>query len=740
VLAAASDAERQSWVRCVEAAVEGARMSWDERQGNSSPAQKGFLDGGWRSAAGWLAATRSLCMYSYATYGKELRWIGLLMLFALMLRHLSTLISLLLSALFFLPFWCLLSLVTPSFNGWLLTRSLDHLFFHGGFHLDFGAIHISPYVNIDLSLPFYEQRLNLAIRAVPTSRGANTAKVPGVGFGNPPGGAYPHKYFLNCTNFSTIISVSFGTMRNLVKILPFSPWYSTRWSPFPSVCKKQTARNPVERVGVVEIDHIEFSQVSVNFEMADGEFNINGFTRVLAEKEAFTSLDLKGEQRPNKLTVTVMEGRALRAKDQDWMGKSVSADPFVKVTLRGEAHKTETVRKDLNPKWSEHPSGSSTFEMPVVDPSAVLVIEANTESPGIVTGSRCIGRWIITLKWLLMNPRFCHFSTMEVSPDGTVEGWFPLSDSKGGRVGECGELRLRIRWHHDPNVAVIKKKLTALQQLKLNSAESQLRLGKPADVFRMLEQFPLLLAVKRVTIRDADFYGLNELFKGYEGAADAAARKQKAAEEKREAKRVTEEKKQTTQEIFGDIFDGEEGEGEFGTDAERDTFAAVSGGRGGSGLGSMGVDLLSSMGSSSTELFSSSTDLGGGGGGGGGGVGGGGGTNPAAGGGNSSGGVPSRARSNSTASKKGIMKISLPRVEVIRALRPGPRDPAWQFGLSPSDDSTGKKLSGNHTRGLTLAKFLWAFWLHGVAPEVANHGSLYVKGTVHLYTVLYALY
>jgi hypothetical protein len=453
--------------------------------------------------------------------------------------------------------------------------------------------------------------------------------------------------------------------------------------------------------------------------------------------------------------------------------------------------KTETARKDCNPKWSEHPSGSSTFKVAVADPSTVLQLEVNTELPGMaVTGSRCIARWIITLKWLLINPKFCQYSTMEVGEDGTVVGWFPLSDAKGSRVGECGELRLRIRWFYDPKTEVANKKQTALQQLKINSAESQLRLGNPRDVFRMLEQFPLLLAVKRVTIRDADFYGLNELFKGYEGSADAAARKQRVAEEKAA-------KSKAAQAVFGAF-------GQFGEDEEDEDGDGIDGlnddmNRHGllHGRRASAADLLTSIGSSTTDMLGGGGSGGSGGGGsgagggagaaaaGGGGSGAGGGSsgggsatavadgagagnganagagsgtgngsgssgmgNNSGGGGSGGGGSGGSGSINNAAARKGVAKISLARVEVIRALRPGARDPAWQYDPTFGDDTntgtaagaaaTGAKLAGHRTRGLTLAKFLWAFWVHGIAPEVANHGSLYVKATSQILSGLTA--
>ena len=32
---------------------------------------------------------------------------------------------------------------------------------------------------------------------------------------------------------------------------------------------------------------------------------------------------------------------------------------------------------------------------------------------------------------------------------GVIEGWFPLIDKRGEGMGECGEVRLRVRWYHD---------------------------------------------------------------------------------------------------------------------------------------------------------------------------------------------------------------------------------------------------------------------------------------------------
>ena len=67
-----------------------------------------------------------------------------------------------------------------------------------------------------------------------------------------------------------------------------------------------------------------------------------------------------------------------------------------------------------------------------------------------------------------------------------------------------------------------RPRLTALEQLTHNSAESSLRLGNPRGAQRYLARLPYLLDVQRVTVRQTSFF-VKDLFMGHNGQAEAAA-------------------------------------------------------------------------------------------------------------------------------------------------------------------------------------------------------------------------
>jgi hypothetical protein len=203
-----------------------------------------------------------------------------------------------------------------------------------------------------------------------------------------------------------------------------------------------------------------------------------------------------------------------------------------------------------------------TFHLPLSDPSAVLHVEVFDED---AASHEFIGQWCMTLKWLLMDPAYCKHSPSRgeftVVPDGDgyneVTGWFPLLDKKFKCLGEPGEVRLQLKWYHReggeedwaaednpvppasargalpdhakkgrgackqraawkdrlPPSARHCRRLSPLQQLTANSAETAMRMGDTDAVLHMLRCFPLLIDARRVTIRRVNFF-LGDLFKG----------------------------------------------------------------------------------------------------------------------------------------------------------------------------------------------------------------------------------
>ena len=159
------------------------------------------------------------------------------------------------------------------------------------------------------------------------------------------------------------------------------------------------------------------------------------------------------------------------------------------------------------------------LELAISDPSAVLHI---CVYDGANTAPTLLGQWMTTLKWLVLDPSNCEHSALHVGRDGAVSGWFVLSDAKWGGLGSCGEVHLRLHWRHAVGLeAPTPLPLTALEQLSMNSAETALRLGNPAGVQSLLSGLPFLLDVKRIAIRDVEFF-VKDLFMGRRGQVSCA--------------------------------------------------------------------------------------------------------------------------------------------------------------------------------------------------------------------------
>lgn len=93
---------------------------------------------------------------------------------------------------------------------------------------------------------------------------------------------------------------------------------------------------------------------------------------------------------------------------------------------------------------------------------------------------------------------------------------------------QLGSVQMRMSWIYDPSCDPASDKytnefppprLTALEQLQQNSDETTLKAGNMSLIGNMLDNFPLLFNVKRVTIRDIHFF-LEDLFRGFHGAED----------------------------------------------------------------------------------------------------------------------------------------------------------------------------------------------------------------------------
>merc|ERR1712176_493823 len=96
----------------------------------------------------------------------------------------------------------------------------------------------------------------------------------------------------------------------------------------------------------IDFSHIEVCDALCNFQMYDGKFNINEFTRILATGEAKTKL--KGDPFPNQLTVEVRRAQNLKSHR---LKKTI--DPYVVVRVRRNIKETRTQTETLNPMFNE---------------------------------------------------------------------------------------------------------------------------------------------------------------------------------------------------------------------------------------------------------------------------------------------------------------------------------------------------------------------------------------------------
>jgi hypothetical protein len=171
----------------------------------------------------------------------------------------------------------------------------------------------------------------------------------------------------------------------------------------------------------------------------EGEFNINGFTRLLAEGEAFAGFN---GPRPNCLEVHVVAARGLKAMDINRLSGRRSSDPKVKISCRWEQKKTHTVMKNLNPMWNQK------FQFHCSDPSCVLHLRVLDED---VSKDQLIGQWMMTTKYLFMDPSSCvhadgtHFKYTRHGKDANGSIIYPSI-----QVGSCNMRTMLIHYAHTP--------------------------------------------------------------------------------------------------------------------------------------------------------------------------------------------------------------------------------------------------------------------------------------------------
>eukprot|EP00511_Aplanochytrium_stocchinoi_P009141 CAMPEP_0204870236 /NCGR_PEP_ID=MMETSP1348-20121228/31893_1 /ASSEMBLY_ACC=CAM_ASM_000700 /TAXON_ID=215587 /ORGANISM="Aplanochytrium stocchinoi, Strain GSBS06" /LENGTH=529 /DNA_ID=CAMNT_0052023941 /DNA_START=15 /DNA_END=1604 /DNA_ORIENTATION=- len=256
----------------------------------------------------------------------------------------------------------------------------------------------------------------------------------------------------------------------------------------------------------------------VNFQMYDGKFNINEFTRLLAVGEAESVL--KGDPFPNQLTCEI-----IRAKNLKPHRLKKSCDPYVVVRVRRNVKNTGTQNETRNPMWKE----KLIFNLD--DPSVVMEIAVYDRDAPDGSQRAFLGHWAMTTKYLIYNPTFTfHVDNKDFKTyyrgdreDGALgfEGWVPLASKGWEEVGDRGHIQIRLLWQHvDPSeltdTFVERRKYTALEQLTQQSQEDKLRFGAWSRLRHWLNHEPFCYDVQRFTVRRTRFY-LQDLFRGYKG-------------------------------------------------------------------------------------------------------------------------------------------------------------------------------------------------------------------------------
>eukprot|EP00967_Tisochrysis_lutea_P138420 scaffold249790_cov22-Tisochrysis_lutea.AAC.1 len=235
----------------------------------------------------------------------------------------------------------------PSILGWLASVLITRFATHG-YRISFGALHLSPWLE----------------RASPACGGGWRLKLrvcaEEFGFANPPGTA--HRDFLAVRRVSALASVEPVVVlralldRRVAHEVQGTPGYRG-W-------------------GVVEFEHVELAGATLTFELGeDGEFNINGLTRMLAEAEVRATL---GRRRaPNVLLIHIGEVRGLR-------GLRLSSRPHVEVRARNVVLATAVgARLPAADGLPERFVFDETLALPLSDPSTVVQVRARAASAAL---------------------------------------------------------------------------------------------------------------------------------------------------------------------------------------------------------------------------------------------------------------------------------------------------------------------------------------------------------------------
>ncbi|KAJ8600241.1 hypothetical protein CTAYLR_001982 [Chrysophaeum taylorii] len=331
-----------------------------------------------------------------------------------------------------------------------------------------------------------------------------------------------------------------------------APDVAIAWRPFPSV--HDELRNTYRyyeptRLATVSLElSVDDPCVSFDISAVNDEFNVNNYVRKLAQGKIRQCLGRR-EPAPNTLTIIVRKvewhkgavtdeaiSRASAARKKT----AVSAVRKLSRTLapwrRSPRHTTAAKRAPRQVTVTAHLRrqtvhfGSSQVtdgvatgfhaaaNINVVDPSAVVKITVKDNYGSLV------GQWITTLKMLVLAPENVHgYDVVGTKKRGSfaMSGMMQLRDSDFLVAPEKeAYVDLELVWWYDKHgkthdqIMHIPKKLTALEQLQQNSAETTLKLGNRRQLANMLRDFPVLFDVQSFELNRVRFH-LKALFQGY---------------------------------------------------------------------------------------------------------------------------------------------------------------------------------------------------------------------------------
>ncbi|KAJ8601220.1 hypothetical protein CTAYLR_003292 [Chrysophaeum taylorii] len=348
-----------------------------------------------------------------------------------------------------------------------------------------------------------------------------------------------------------------------------------------------TMRNRV-MLGVIDVDKFSLCDAEVAFEQCEGRLNCVALGTALARGE-IKAAAWKGHRaaracysgKLNRLRVDVLAARDLD-KTRQQRGSTTNGaaantfvpSTFAHVRARMQQRRSRTVIRNADPVFGYEPE-----PMVATDPSTVVHIVIFEEAR---FGDTVVGQWATTLKQLVLEPHLADggkgLDAADVlgnerendeygsGPYVERKGWVPLRDVKwrpfdvprfrapnrdcttimnrlelDGVDAEVFDSSLadapplgypaaliRIRWERSEDIADVdeSKTLTALEHMKLNTAETACRIGCVDNVRAMLSTFPFFFDCRggfKITGRAVAH--IRDLFLGNEGSLERMRRK-----------------------------------------------------------------------------------------------------------------------------------------------------------------------------------------------------------------------